>query len=67
MLTAATILEKQMALNFKNYQVSYAGLMLLNESLAPVLGKQKNIKGNSHIRRVLFMPAFVAKHNENQQ
>jgi hypothetical protein len=39
--------------------------MLLNESLAPVLGKQKYIKGNSHIRRVLFMPAFVAvKHNE---
>jgi hypothetical protein len=40
-------------------------LMLLNESLAPVPGKQNIKKGNSHIRRALFMPAFVAvKHNE---
>jgi hypothetical protein len=68
MLTAATILAETNGFElFKNYKqlVSYA-LMLLNESLAPVQGKQ-NIKGNSH-RRALFMPAFVAvKHNENQQ
>jgi hypothetical protein len=41
------------------------GLMLLNESLELVQGKQNIKKGNSHIRRALFMPAFVAvKHNE---
>jgi hypothetical protein len=44
------------------------GLMLLNES-QELLQENKNIKKrNGHIRRALFMPAFVAvKHNEKQQ
>jgi hypothetical protein len=41
------------------------GLMLLNESQELLQGKQNIKKGNGHIRRALFMPAFVAvKHNE---
>jgi hypothetical protein len=43
------------------------GLMLLNES-QELLQENKNKKGNGHIRRALFMPAFVAvKHNEKNQ
>jgi hypothetical protein len=42
------------------------GLMLLNESQE--LLQENKISKKRHIRRALFMPAFVAvKHNENQQ
>ena len=69
MLTATTILAETNGFElFKNYKqlVSYAGFDVVERESGTSTGKTKiSKKGNSHIRRVLFMPAFVAvKHNE---
>lgn len=69
MLTAATILAETNGFElFKNYKqlVSYAGFDVVERESGMSKGKTKiSKKGNSHIRRVLFMPAFTAvKHKE---
>lgn len=69
MLTAATILAETNGFElFKNYKqlVSYAGFDIVERESGTITGKTKiSKKGNGHIRRALFMPAFVAvKHNE---
>ena len=69
MLTAATILAETNGFElFKNYKqlVSYAGFDVVERESGTSTGKTKiSKKGNSHIRRALFMPAFVAvKHHE---
>jgi len=68
-LTAATILAETNGFAlFKNYKqlVSYAGFDVVERESGTSTGKTKiSKKGNGHIRRVLFMPAFVAvKYNE---
>lgn len=68
-LTAATILAETNGFElFKNYKqlVSYAGFDVVERESGNSKGKTKiSKKGNGHIRRVLFMPAFVAvKHKE---
>jgi hypothetical protein len=69
MLTAATILETNGFELLKNHkQLTLMGFDVVERESGTSTGKTKISKGNSHIRRVLFMPAFVAvKHNENQQ
>jgi transposase len=69
MLTAATILAETNGFElFKNYKqlVSYAGFDVVERESGNITGKTKiSKKGNGHIRRALFMPAFVAvKYNE---
>lgn len=69
LLTAATILAETNGFAlFKNYKqlVSYAGLDVVERESGTSTGKTKiSKKGNGHIRRALFMPAFVAvKNNE---
>jgi transposase len=69
MLTAATILAETNGFElFKNYKqlVSYAGFDVVERESGTSTGKTKiSKKGNGHIRRALFMPAFVAvKYNE---
>jgi transposase len=69
MLTAATILSETNGFElFKNYKqlVSYAGFDVVERESGTSTGKTRiSKKGNGHIRRALFMPAFVAvKHNE---
>jgi transposase len=64
-LTVATILAETNGFElFKNYKqlVSYAGFDVVErESGSSVTGKTRiSKKGNSHIRRALFMPAFTA-------
>ena len=64
-LTIATILAETNGFElFKNYKqlVSYAGFDVVErESGSSVTGKTRiSKKGNSHIRRALFMPAFTA-------
>jgi transposase len=68
-LTAATILAETNGFElFKNYKqlVSYAGFDVVERESGTITGKTKiSKKGNGHIRRALFMPAFVAvQHNE---
>lgn len=63
-LTVATILAETNGFElFKNYKqlVSYAGFDVVErESGSSVTGKTRiSKKGNSHIRRALFMPAFT--------
>ena len=64
MLTCATILAETNGFElFKNYKqlVSYAGFDVVERESGTSTGKTKiSKKGNSHIRRALFMPAFVA-------
>lgn len=69
MLTAATILAETNGFElFKKYKqlVSYVGFDVAERVSGTITGKTKISKnGNGHIRRALFMPAFVAvKHNE---
>jgi transposase len=69
LLTAATILAETNGFTlFKNYKqlVSYAGFDVVERESGISTGKTKILKkGNGHIRRALFMPAFVAvKHKE---
>jgi transposase len=69
MLTAATILAETNGFElFKSYKqlVSYAGFDVVERESGTSTGKTKiSKKGNGHIRRALFMPAFVAvKYNE---
>lgn len=69
LLTAATILAETNGFElFKNYKqlVSYAGFDVVERESGTSTGKTKiSKKGNGHIRRALFMPAFVAvKHRE---
>ena len=69
LLTVATILAETNGFElFKNYKqlVSYAGFDVVERESGTSTGKTKiSKKGNSHIRRALFMPAFVAvKHKE---
>ena len=69
LLTAATILAETNGFElFKNYKqlVSYAGFDVVERESGTSTGKTRiSKKGNGHIRRALFMPAFVAvKHNE---
>lgn len=64
-LTVATILAETNGFElFKNYKqlVSYSGFDVVErESGSSVTGKTRiSKKGNSHIRRALFMPAFTA-------
>jgi transposase len=64
-LTIATILAETNGFElFKNYKqlVSYSGFDVVErESGSSVTGKTRiSKKGNSHIRRALFMPAFTA-------
>ena len=64
-LTVATILAETNGFElFRNYKqlVSYSGFDVVErESGSSVSGKTKiSKKGNSHIRRALFMPAFTA-------
>lgn len=63
-LTGATILaETNGFVLFKNYKqlVSYAGFDVVERESGMSTGKTKiSKKGNSHIRRALFMPAFTA-------
>jgi transposase len=64
-LTIATILAETNGFDlFKNYKqlVSYSGFDVVErESGSSVTGKTRiSKKGNSHIRRALFMPAFTA-------
>lgn len=64
-LTVATILAETNGFElFRNYKqlVSYSGFDVVErESGSSVTGKTKiSKKGNSHIRRALFMPAFTA-------
>jgi hypothetical protein len=68
-LTAATILAETNGFElFKNYKqlVSYAGFDIVERESGTITGKTKiSKKGNGHIRRALFMPAFVAvRYNE---
>jgi transposase len=64
LLTAATILAETNGFElFKNYKqlVSYAGFDVVERESGTRTGKTKiSKKGNGHIRRALFMPAFVA-------
>lgn len=64
LLTAATILAETNGFElFKNYKqvVSYAGFDVVESESGTRTGKTKiSKKGNGHIRRALFMPAFVA-------
>lgn len=64
LLTAATILAETNGFElFKNYKqlVSYAGFDVVERESGTSTGKTKiSKKGNGHIRRALFMPAFVA-------
>ncbi|MEO0059823.1 MAG: hypothetical protein RLZZ312_1470 [Bacteroidota bacterium] len=69
LLTATTILAETNGFElFKNYKqlVSYAGFDVVERESGTSTGKTRiSKKGNGHIRRALFMPAFVAvKHNE---
>ena len=69
LLTAATILAETNGFElFKNYKqlVSYAGFDVVERESGTVTGKTKiSKKGNGHIRRALFMPAFSAvRYNE---
>lgn len=69
LLTAATVLAETNGFElFKNYKqlVSYAGFDVIERESGTSTGKTKiSKKGNGHIRRALFMPAFVAvKFNE---
>ncbi|HEX8576799.1 MAG TPA: transposase, partial [Flavobacterium sp.] len=69
LLTAATILAETNGFAlFKNYKqlVSYAGFDVVERESGTSTGKTKiSKKGNGHIRRALFMPAFAAvKHKE---
>lgn len=69
LLTVATILAETNGFElFKNYKqlVSYAGFDVVERESGTSTGKTRiSKKGNGHIRRALFMPAFVAvKHNE---
>lgn len=69
LLTAATILAETNGFElFKNYKqlVSYAGFDVVERESGTSTGKTRiSKKGNGHIRRALFMPAFVAvKYNE---
>ena len=69
LLTVATILAETNGFElFKNYKqlVSYAGFDVVERESGLSTGKTKiSKKGNGHIRRALFMPAFVAvKHKE---
>lgn len=69
LLTTATILAETNGFElFKNYKqlVSYAGFDIVERESGTSTGKTKiSKKGNGHIRRALFMPAFVAvTHNE---
>ena len=64
-LTVATILAETNGFElFKNYKqlISYSGFDVVErESGSSVTGKTRiSKKGNSHIRRALFMPAFTA-------
>jgi transposase len=64
-LTIATILAETNGFElFKNYKqlISYSGFDVVErESGSSVTGKTRiSKKGNSHIRRALFMPAFTA-------
>ena len=64
MLTAATILAETNGFElFKNYKqlVSYSGFDVVERESGNSTGKTKiSKKGNGHIRRALFMPAFTA-------
>lgn len=64
LLTAATILSETNGFElFKNYKqlVSYAGFDVVERESGTMTGKTKiSKKGNGHIRRALFMPAFTA-------
>jgi transposase len=64
LLTVATILAETNGFElFKNYKqlVSYAGFDIVESESGTRTGKTKiSKKGNGHIRRALFMPAFVA-------
>ena len=69
LLTAATVLAETNGFElFRNYKqlVSYAGFDVVERESGTSTGKTKiSKKGNGHIRRALFMPAFVAvKHKE---
>ena len=69
LLTAATVLAETNGFElFRNYKqlVSYAGFDVVERESGNSTGKTKiSKKGNGHIRRALFMPAFVAvKHKE---
>ena len=63
-LTAATILAETNGFElFKNYKqlVSYSGFDVVERESGTSTGKTKiSKKGNGHIRRALFMPAFTA-------
>jgi transposase len=64
-LTVATVLAETNGFElFKNYKqlISYSGFDVVErESGSSVTGKTRiSKKGNSHIRRALFMPAFTA-------
>lgn len=65
LLTAATIIAETNGFElFDNYKqvVSYAGYDVIENQSGSHVGKTKiSKKGNSRIRRVLFMPAFTAK------
>ncbi len=68
-LTASTILAETNGFElFKNYKqlVSYAGFDVVERESGTSTGKTKiSKKGNGHIRRAMYMPAFVAvRHNE---
>lgn len=63
-LTLATVIAETNGFElFKNYKqlVSYAGYDVVERESGMSIGKTKiSKKGNGHIRRVLFMPAFTA-------
>jgi transposase len=63
-LTLATIIAETNAFNlFKNQRqlVSYAGYDIVENQSGKHVGKTKiSKKGNSHIRRILYMPALTA-------
>ena len=64
LLTVATVIAETNGFElFKNYKqlVSYAGFDVVERESGTNTGKTKiSKKGNSHIRRALFMPGFVA-------
>jgi transposase len=69
LLSVATVLAETNGFElFKNYKqvVSYAGFDVVERESGMSTGKTKiSKKGNSRIRRALFMPSFVAvKHKE---
>ena len=70
LLTAATILAETNGFElFKNYKqlVSYAGFDIVERASGTSTGKTKiSKKGNAHIQRALFMPAFVAVKNKEK-